>query len=191
MGSKMATPHRFRKLTKEEFNPSYNLLGHCFRRLIREIRCLDDYSDDILSVSFDAKSNDYKHWEATIKGPVGTPYENGVFVLDIRFSDDHPLKPPTIKFKTKIYHPNISSKGEICMDILRAQWTMALTVDKALISIVSLLSDPNTDDFLVPEAAFLYQANRTEYNRKAKEWTRTYAMAVAVVMEAQHEDLNE
>ncbi|CAF1341089.1 unnamed protein product [Adineta steineri] len=188
----MATAHRFRKLTEEEFLSSSgsNPKEGCFSRLLKEVRYLDDCLDDILSVFLDAESNDYKHWEAMIKGPVDTPYENGVFALDIRIPVKYPFEPPEIKFKTKIYHPNISSKGEICLDILHTQWPASHTVQKAVLCIVSLLSDPNTDDFLEPEAAFLYQKDRTEYNRKAEEWTRTYAAAVGVPREAQQEDLN-
>ncbi|CAF3511653.1 unnamed protein product [Adineta steineri] len=188
----MATAPRFRKLTIEEFvnRSGSNPKDVCFYRLLKEVRCLHDCPDDILSVSIDAESNDYKHWEAMIKGPVGTPYENGVFALDIRIPVKYPFQPPEIKFKTKIYHPNISSKGEICLDILHTQWTPSHTVNAALLSIVSLLSDPNTDDFLVPEAALLYREDRTKYDSKAKEWTKKYAMAVEDPMEAL-EDLNE
>ncbi|CAF1416467.1 unnamed protein product [Adineta steineri] len=188
----MATAHRFRKLTVEEFLSSSGLdrEGSCFKRLLKEVRCLHDCPDDILSVSLAAESNDYKHWEVIIKGPVDTPYENGVFALDMRFPANYPLNPPIVKFKTKIYHPNISSKGEICLDILHTASYASNTLNTVLLSIVVLLSDPNTDDFLVPEAALLYQENRTEYNRKAKEWTRKYAMAVEDPVEAQ-EDLND
>ena len=67
------------------------------------------------------------NWQATLMGPTKSPYENGVFYLNIAFPQDYPYKPPKVTFTTRIYHPNINSSGGICMDILKEQWSPALT----------------------------------------------------------------
>lgn len=120
--------------------------------------------------------DDLFHWQATIMGPSDSPYQSGVFFLTIHFPTDYPFKPPKVAFTTKIYHPNINSNGSICLDILRSQWSPALTVSKVLLSICSLLCDPNPDDPLVPEIAHTYKADREKYNKLAREWTQKYAM---------------
>nr|XP_051675504.1 ubiquitin-conjugating enzyme E2 D3 isoform X4 [Oryctolagus cuniculus] len=116
------------------------------------------------------------HWQATIMGPNDSPYQGGVFFLTIHFPTDYPFKPPKVAFTTRIYHPNINSNGSICLDILRSQWSPALTISKVLLSICSLLCDPNPDDPLVPEIARIYKTDRDKYNRLAREWTEKYAM---------------
>ena len=109
-------------------------------------------------------------------GPDDSPYSGGVFFLNIRFPPDYPFKPPKVSFTTKIYHPNINSNGSICLDILKDQWSPALTISKVLLSISSLLTDPNPDDPLVPEIANIYKHNIDQYNTTAREWTQRYAM---------------
>lgn len=74
------------------------------------------------------------HWQATIMGPGDSPYSGGVFFLAIHFPTDYPFKPPKVNFTTRIYHPNINSNGSICLDILRDQWSPALTISKGMSS---------------------------------------------------------
>ena len=121
------------------------------------------------------EDEDLYHWSATIMGAENTPYVGGVFHLNIDFPKDYPFSAPKVKFNTKIYHPNINSSGGICLDILKDQWSPALTVSKILLSISSLLSDPNPDDPLVPEYATLYKQNKAKYDMNAREWTQYYA----------------
>ncbi|KAJ5726416.1 ubiquitin-conjugating enzyme e2-16 kda protein [Penicillium malachiteum] len=114
-------------------------------------------------------------------GPIGddlgdSPYSGGVFFLTIHFPTDYPFKPPKVNFTTRIYHPNINSNGSICLDILRDQWSPALTISKVLLSICSMLTDPNPDDPLVPEIAHVYKTDRPRYEATAREWTRKYAI---------------
>ncbi|KAG5437110.1 hypothetical protein PCANB_001231 [Pneumocystis canis] len=98
--------------------------------------------------------DDLFHWQATILGPGDSPYSGGVFFLAIHFPTDYPFKPPKVNFTTRIYHPNINSNGSICLDILRDQWSPALTISK------------------VPEIAHVYKSDRSRYEATAKEWTR-------------------
>jgi len=114
-------------------------------------------------------------WNGTIIGPNDSPYQGGIFHLDIVFPDKYPFKPPKISFKTKIYHPNISKKGDICLDTLANNWSPAFTINKTLLSICALLTTPEPSDPLVPEIARLYLSNRKEYEENAKRWTALYA----------------
>ena len=156
------------------------------KRLVAEWKYFEKHGVSKEVISFSAiDKNSLEHFEAKIRGPTGTPYENGVFVLDVRITGAYPFSPPKMVFKTKIFHPNINSDGKICLDLLNDQWCVALPFEKVLLSICALVSVPNIDDFLVPEAAFLYREHRTEYNRKAREWTKIYALPVDVPAEKQ------
>ena len=115
------------------------------------------------------------HWQATIMGPENSPYEGGVFYLSIEFPKDYPFKPPKIRFLTKIYHCNISSSGSICLDILKEQWSPALTISKVLLSICSLMDDPNPDDPLVTDIADLLNSDKEKHDENAKLYTLRFA----------------
>jgi ubiquitin-conjugating enzyme E2 D/E len=119
--------------------------------------------------------DDIMKWRATITGPEGTPYHGGIFFLDIDFPIDYPFKPPHVKFITPILHPNVSSSGGICIDILKDKWSPALTVSKLLLSISSLMHEPNPDDPLVPDLADLYKTNRPAYLAKVAAYTQKHA----------------
>ena len=121
------------------------------------------------------ESDNVFHWRATIFGPANTPYDGGIFYLNIIFPVDYPFKAPKINFETKIYHPNINSNGGICLDILKDKWSASLTISNVLLSICSLLDDPNPDDPLEPEIARLYKDDRQKYNENARRITQKYA----------------
>ena len=109
-------------------------------------------------------------------GPDDSPYAGGVYFLNIEFPNDYPFKPPKCHFSTRIYHPNINSNGAICVDILKENWSPALTISKVLLSISSLLCEPNPEDPLVTNIAHEYKTDIEKYNTNAREWTRKYAM---------------
>ena len=115
------------------------------------------------------------HWQATVLGPHDSPYSGGTFFLNIIFPTDYPFKPPQCNFVTRIYHPNIDTNGSINLDILKDQWSPAMTISKVLLSISSLLTNINLDDPLVPEIAQLYKTNKAKFEATAREWTKKYA----------------
>lgn len=144
------------------------------RRLTKELQ--EIRKDPPLNISAGPINDNLFEWEAVLLGPTETPYEGGVFILNIHISKDYPMKPPNILFKTKIYHPNINSTGAICLDILKSNWSPSLTLSKLLLSICSLLNDPNCDDPLVPDIAKEYKQNYDLFVKNAKEWTQYYAL---------------
>lgn len=114
-------------------------------------------------------------WNATIIGAVGTPYAGGLFKLSINFPSSYPFVPPIVKFKTRIFHPNIHENGDICLDILKYHWSPTYSVVHILLSILSLLSDPNADDPLNPDAAHLYKADVASYNKRVMDYVHDFA----------------
>jgi len=144
------------------------------KRITKELQDLG--RDPPAQCSAGPVGDDMFHWQATIMGPPDSPYQGGVFFLTIHFPTDYPFKPPKVAFTTRIYHPNINSNGSICLDVLKSQWSPALTISKLLLSVCSLLCDPNPDDPLVPEIAKIFKTDRPRYNQLAKEWTNKYAM---------------
>lgn len=144
-------------------------------RINAEIKNLE--KNPVTNCSAGPVDDDLTKWQATIFGPSGTPYENGIFILNIEFTSEFPFKPPKIWFKTPIYHCNINKRGGICLDILKdgGAWSPALTIDKVLLSICSLLAEPNPDDPLRPEVATLFKKNRAQHDSFAREATIQFA----------------
>ena len=115
-------------------------------------------------------------WEGTIIGPNESPYSGGIFKLRIVFPETYPFKPPKVKFKTKILHPNINSSGSICLDILNKSWSPVIRISKMLLSICSLLCDPNPEDPLNANIASIYKTNIEEYNKLVRNYTLSHAV---------------
>lgn len=149
--------------------------------MVSRLRILADLTDieknppSHVSAGLLNEDNIYE-WEATIMGPSLSPYAGGIFKLLIQFPDTYPFKAPHIKFKTKLYHPNIDFFGNICLDILTTKWSPAMKLSKILLSITSLLDDPNPDDPLNKEAANLFIDDIESYNKKARLYTLNHAI---------------
>jgi len=142
------------------------------KRLEKELNDIKSGTD----ISAEATTEDLTQWKGVMKGPAGTPYDGGHFVIDIDIPKDYPYNPPKMKFTTKIWHPNISSQtGAICLDILGKEWSPALTIRTALLSIQALLSAPEPSDPQDAEVANMYKQNRELFEQTARYWTETFA----------------
>lgn len=134
------------------------------RRLMRDFKRLQE--DPPAGVSGAPSENNILLWNALIFGPEDTPFEDGTFRLQLEFTEEYPNKPPTVKFTTKIFHPNVYADGGICLDILQNRWSPTYDVSSILTSIQSLLDEPNPNSPANSLAAQLYVENRREYEKR-------------------------
>ncbi|KAH8663461.1 ubiquitin conjugating enzyme [Tricladium varicosporioides] len=149
------------------------------RRIAKE---LADIQSDTASKIFCEPSNgsDLSHLLATFPGPPDTPYEGGTYIVDIKIPQEYPFRPPVMFFKTKLWHPNVSSQtGAICLDTLGTAWSPVLTIKSALLSLQSLLSTPEPKDPQDAEVATMLMNNPEQFQRIAREWAIKHASAPA------------
>lgn len=125
-------------------------------------------------------SDSLLHWTGLIRGPVGTPYEGGVFQLNIRVGTDYPLAPPTISFVTKVFHPNVHFKsGDVCLDILKKEWSPAWGLQAACRAVLALLSDPDADSPLNCDAGNMVRnGDMSAFRTTARMYTVENAMFI-------------
>ena len=143
---------------------------HRLQYELKNYRELDSYG-----IQIETDESNIHKWLVMMPGPANSPYETGLFRLSVNFPENYPFSPPLVNFITRIYHCNVNNSGGICLDILKDQWSPALTINKVLLSIISLLNDPNPDDPLVPEIAEIYLKDRDKYIENAKRHTEIYA----------------
>uniref|UniRef100_A0A453KL96 UBC core domain-containing protein n=1 Tax=Aegilops tauschii subsp. strangulata TaxID=200361 RepID=A0A453KL96_AEGTS len=130
------------------------------RRIIKETQRL--LSEPAPGISASPSEENMRYFNVMILGPTQSPYEGGVFKLELFLPEEYPMAPPKVRFLTKIYHPNIDKLGRICLDILKDKWSPALQIRTVLLSIQALLSAPNPDDPLADNVAKHWKANETE-----------------------------
>jgi ubiquitin-protein ligase len=136
------------------------------RRLLRDFQRLK--AENPSGYTAAPEPDNIQNWKAVIFGPEGTDWEDGAFNLTLRFPDTYPHNPPDVRFVSPIFHPNVYSSGSICLDILQDKWSCANDVSSVLVSIQSLLTDPNPASPANGEAASLFTKNRTEYARRVR-----------------------
>ncbi|OAK98136.1 ubiquitin-conjugating enzyme [Phaeosphaeriaceae sp. SRC1lsM3a] len=145
------------------------------KRIIKESERL--VKEPVQGISATPHDDNLRYFDVTIDGPSQSPYEGGVFKLELFLPDDYPMTPPKVRFLTKIYHPNIDRLGRICLDVLKSNWSPALQIRTILLSIQALLGAPNPDDPLANDVAQAWKEDQSKAIATAKEWTQQYAKA--------------
>merc|ERR1712054_488081 len=156
------------------------------KRLLKELKEIASGGDGIWAHSGEGvhifpSPDNLQFWRALIEGPTGSPFEGGVFALNVVVPDDYPFRPPRITFQTPIYHCNVSDSGKICLNILHDAWNPALSVPKCLEAIRVMMKNPDTDmslrqwiaDLTITHFKYLgTDTPDTRYVDKAQECTR-------------------
>lgn len=149
-----------------------------YRRVQKELR--EIRSDPASGVQVEHVGNSNSHLTGIVQGPRDTPYDGGLFVVDIQLCDQYPFMAPKMKFKTKVWHPNVSSaNGAICLDVLKDNWSPALTLKTALLSIQAMLAAPVPEDPQDAIVARQYMDSLQLFQRQAKQWTEMYATSAS------------
>ena len=116
-------------------------------------------------------THDYFNWECGIPGPKGTPWEGGLYKINLKFPEDYPVLPPKCVFEKKLFHPNVYPSGAVCLSIINDEedWRAGLKVKDILLGIQDLLANPNTKSPAQKEAFESYNKKSDEYRRKVRE----------------------
>ncbi|VVU95499.1 Ubiquitin-conjugating enzyme [seawater metagenome] len=128
--------------------------------------------------SFSLKDDNLYLWELVIFGPQDTPYEGGIFKAIMTFPKEYPNKPPELKFESNVWHPNVYPDGRVCISILHQgqdqfgyedtseRWKPVHGVASVIMSIISMLSDPNDESPANVEAAIMWRKNYADFKKR-------------------------
>mmetsp|Transcript_13476 Transcript_13476/g.20473 ORF Transcript_13476/g.20473 Transcript_13476/m.20473 type:complete len:337 (+) Transcript_13476:1-1011(+) len=157
------------------------------RRLMMELKKVNDGVQDVWGTSSSGAGagihifpteDALDSWRALIEGPQDSPFEGGIFVVNIKIPNEYPLKAPSISFETPIYHCNVNDSGSICLDILKDNWSPSITIPAVLQAIRQMIAEPNSDDSLrqwIAELTLAHKASKgadTRYYDNAREATK-------------------
>lgn len=142
------------------------------RRLLRELKGIqnDKNHDYVVGIN----GTDLTKWSITLFGAPNTPWEGAVLKLEMTFTDSYPNKAPHVKFVDHIpFHPNIYGNGNICLNILKDEWSSVYGVDSIMTSIQTLLNSPNPDSPANNSAGVMFTKEPHEYERKVRQFVKT------------------
>lgn len=153
------------------------------RRLLTEYKSLTTQgAPDGMFEAGPIDERDFFVWEAVIQGPKDTPFEDGVFVAKLTFPSDYPLSPFKMKFDPPLFHPNVYPDGTVCISILHTpgddptmyeqaseRWSPVQSVEKVILSVISMLAEPNLESGANIDCCKLYRENKPEYERLVRK----------------------
>jgi ubiquitin-conjugating enzyme E2 I len=115
-------------------------------------------------------------WTCGVPGKDGTPWEGGLYKVEILFSEDYPSKPPNCKFTPCIFHPNVYNSGKICLSILddTKSWAPVITIKQILLGIQELLNNPNNSDAAQTKPYEMLQRSKVEYEARVRQEAKKY-----------------
>ena len=156
------------------------------KRLMKEFRELSSLEVAQGMVAGPVDADNLFEWEAVVMGPPGTPYDGGCFAARVSFPQDYPMSPPTMKFTSPMWHPNVFANGVVCISILHSpgdamyaayehpqeQWSPLQSLEKILLSVLSMLAEPNPFSPANVDAAKQWRDDREGFNRKVDEIVR-------------------
>jgi len=153
--------------------------------LRRQLNELNKNPIDLVSVGL-VDDNNLHDWELLLMGPDGTYYEGGFFKARLVFPPDFPNMPPTMTFISEMWHPNVYEDGRVCISILHPpgedelnsqesadeRWRPILGVEQILVSVISMLSDPNDESPANLDAAVMWRNDRAAFKKKIRQVVR-------------------
>jgi len=145
--------------------------------VVKEIRKL--CTEPLDGIKVQLNEEDVSDITAEIRGPDSTPFEGGVYKVKLVLPTDYPHAPPKGFFLTRIFHPNISKAGEICVNTLKKDWKNDLGIGHVLQVVRCLLINPFPESALNEEAGKLFMEDYDEYFKKARMYTEVHARSKA------------
>jgi len=144
------------------------------RRLTKELQDLKTQNSKAFR-DIKVDESNILQWQGLLV-PENVPYNKGAFLVDIHFPAEYPFKPPKISFRTKIYHPNIDEKGQVCLPIIQADnWKPATKTEQVIQSLLDLISEPEPDHPLRADVAEEFTKDKKKFLKNAEEFTKKHA----------------